>query len=51
VQDAEPAARLGGRGIVVGRPLPREVRRARDLGLALADDLVAAAELIGPPAG
>jgi len=49
-QDAEPASRLGGRGLLIGDPPPQEVERARELGLAVAPDLQAAAALIGPPA-
>ena len=49
LQDAEPARRLGGRGVLLGNPLPQDAERARDQ--AVAEDLVAAAALIGPPAG
>ena len=50
LKDAEPAARLGGRGVLVGIPTAPEAQRTRDLGLAVALDLEAAAALIGAPA-
>jgi D-glycero-D-manno-heptose 1,7-bisphosphate phosphatase len=50
LKDAEPAVRLGGRGILLGIPEPADAQRTRDLGLAVALDLEAAAALIGPPA-
>jgi D-glycero-D-manno-heptose 1,7-bisphosphate phosphatase len=51
LQDAEPARRLGGRGILLGKPAPEDFYRARELDLAVADDLEAAATLIGLPEG
>jgi hypothetical protein len=50
VEDGVPARRLGGRGILVEIPDPPAAQRARDLGVAVAADLVAAAALIGQPA-
>lgn len=50
VSDAEPALRLGGRGLVIESPqLPDEAARARALGLAVASDFGAVARLIGLP--
>ena len=49
LKDAEPAARLGGRGILLGIPEPADAQRTRDLGLAVALDPEAAAALIGSP--
>jgi len=49
LQDAEPALRLGGRGILLGGAGGPDAARARELGLAEARDLVAAAALIGSP--
>jgi D-glycero-D-manno-heptose 1,7-bisphosphate phosphatase len=51
VQDAEPALRLGGRGVLLGDPGSQDADRARDLGVAVAPDLVAAAALIGERGG
>jgi D-glycero-D-manno-heptose 1,7-bisphosphate phosphatase len=51
VQDAEPARRLGGRGVLLGDPGPQDADRVRDLGLAIAPDLMAVAALIGSPSG
>lgn len=46
MRDAEPARRFGGQGLVVtGDSL--EVRRARDEGVAVAHDLLAASRIIG----
>jgi FMN phosphatase YigB (HAD superfamily) len=50
LQDAEPARRLGGRGVLLGIPAPADAQRTRDLGVAVAPDLQAAAALIGLPA-
>jgi histidinol-phosphate phosphatase family protein len=50
LQDAEPAVRLGGRGILLGRPGAEDTERARALGIQMAQDLAAAAGLIGRPA-
>jgi len=49
LQDAEPALRLGGRGILLDAADGPDGARARELGLAVAPDLVAAAALIGSP--
>lgn len=50
-QDAEPALRLGGRGIVLAPAGDGpEAARARSLGLPVLPDLVAAARLVGPAA-
>jgi len=51
LQDAEPARRLGGRGIVLGKPAPQDFYRAHELGLAVVDDFAAAAAFIGQPEG
>jgi len=50
LKDAEPAVPLGGRGILLGIPAAAAAQRTRDLGLAVAPDLEAAAALIGVPA-
>jgi D-glycero-D-manno-heptose 1,7-bisphosphate phosphatase len=50
VHDAEPALRLGGRGLVVARDASPEAVAARDLGFPVVPDLAAAAALIGAPA-
>ena len=51
VSDAQPAAALGGHGLVIaGADAAEEAARARALGLAVAPDFAAAAELIGRPA-
>lgn len=49
LQDAEPALRLGGRGILVGTPAPEDAARARALGIPVSPDLPAAAVIIGRP--
>ncbi len=51
LQDAEPAARLGGRGLLVGAPEAGEAARARERGVGVVPDLAAAARLIGRPPG
>jgi D-glycero-D-manno-heptose 1,7-bisphosphate phosphatase len=49
LSDAEPALRLGGRGLLIESPEePEEVARAHLLGIAVAPDLEAAARIIGP---
>lgn len=48
-QDAEPALRLGGRGVLVGRAPPEDAALAAASGMAVVPDLVAAAALIGRP--
>ncbi|HVO35009.1 MAG TPA: HAD family hydrolase [Gemmatimonadales bacterium] len=50
LHDVEPARRLGGRGILLGIPAPADAQRTRELGVAVVEDLPAAAALIGPPA-
>ena len=46
--DAEPALRLGGRGLLVASPdLPEEAARARALGIAVAPDFGSAVRIIG----
>jgi histidinol-phosphate phosphatase family protein len=49
LHDVEPARRLGGNGVLVGIPTGPETVRTRELGVAPAPDLAAAAELIGRP--
>ena len=51
LHDVEPARRLGGSGILLGLPTDAEAARTRELGIAVAADLAAAAGLIGSPAG
>jgi D-glycero-D-manno-heptose 1,7-bisphosphate phosphatase len=51
LRDAEPALRLGGRGLLIASAdAPEDVARAGPLGIAVAPDLVAAARIIGPAA-
>jgi D-glycero-D-manno-heptose 1,7-bisphosphate phosphatase len=51
LQDAEPAVRLGGRGILIETAeAADDARRARASGIAVVADLPAAAALIGPSA-
>ncbi len=47
LQDAEPAARLGGHGLLIGAPGGGDAARARELGVQVVPDLAAAARLIG----
>jgi D-glycero-D-manno-heptose 1,7-bisphosphate phosphatase len=48
LSDASPARRLGGRGLLLAREDSADARVAADLGIVVAADLTAAAELIGP---
>lgn len=51
LRDAEPALRLGGRGVLIAGPAPSgEGARARLLGLEVAPDFAAAVRIIGRPA-
>lgn len=49
VRDAEPAKRLGGRALLVGRQDPADRARESGLGIERVPDLLAAAERIGRP--
>jgi histidinol-phosphate phosphatase family protein len=51
LQDALPARRLGGRGLLLGTPAPRDAELAREEGIAVAEDLVAATAVIGKAEG